>query len=152
MNSLEDLLAAEAIRALKARYFRAMDTKEYGLLEDVFTEDAVCDYREAFTEPGDPSPVEEPGYLEGRTAILAYIAEGLTPLRSVHQGFMPEITVAGDEAAAIWPMADRLKLPDSPIAEIIGYGYYHETYRKLGDGWRIATLRLTRLRVDHVSR
>jgi hypothetical protein len=29
-----------------------------------------------------------------------------------------------------------------------GYGHYHETYRKEAGQWKIATLHLTRLRVD----
>ncbi|WP_068089011.1 nuclear transport factor 2 family protein [Novosphingobium rosa] len=157
MTALDDLLATEAIRLLKARYFRAMDTKDWNLLADVFCEDAFCDYTQAMTDPATPPPsgaaqAEGEHLLQGRAAIIAYISAGLTPLRSVHQGFMPEITVTGpDTASAIWPMADRLTLPpDSPVAEIHGYGHYHETYRKVAGQWKIATLRLTRLRVAHV--
>ncbi|NKT12177.1 nuclear transport factor 2 family protein, partial [Rhodococcus hoagii] len=29
-----------------------------------------------------------------------------------------------------------------------GYGHYVEEYRKAGDDWRIASMRLTRLRTD----
>jgi hypothetical protein len=29
-----------------------------------------------------------------------------------------------------------------------GYGHYHETYVRLADGWRIKSIRLSRLRVD----
>jgi hypothetical protein len=154
MTTLDDLLAAEAIRTLKAQYFRAMDTKDWALLAETFTEDARCDYTQAMADPSAPHTPSDDDLLEGRAAIVAYIRAGLTPLHSVHQGFMPEITVTGpDSAAATWAMADRLRLPaDSPVAEVHGYGHYHETYRKTGDRWRIATLRLTRLRVDHVSR
>lgn len=154
MPPLDELMAAEAIRKVKALYFRAMDTKQWDLLDDVFTEDVVCDYRAAFHDPSAPDPKVNPDdLLHGREAVLAYIRKGLTPIVSVHQGFTPEIElVTPNSAQAIWPMADLLVFPDSSISEIRGYGHYHETYRKIADQWLIATLRLTRLRVDFVSR
>ena len=92
-------------------------------------------------------------FVEGREAIIGYIRKGLEPLVSVHQGFLPEIAIESPcRASAIWAMTDRLILSDSPIAQIIGYGHYHETYRKDDGQWRIATLRLTRLRLDRISR
>ena len=39
----------------------------------------------------------------------------------------------------------------SAIREMHGYGHYHETYERLPAGWRIKTLKLTRLRVNTVS-
>jgi hypothetical protein len=33
-----------------------------------------------------------------------------------------------------------------------GYGHYHETYRLVGDDWQIASLRLSRLRVEITQR
>jgi hypothetical protein len=45
-------------------------------------------------------------------------------------------------------MEDKLIWRDG--SRLHGYGHYHETYRKEADGeWRIATLDLTRLRLDH---
>lgn len=154
MNPLDVLIAAEAIRKVKALYFRAMDTKQWDLLKDVFTQDVVCDYRDAFNDPSTPDPKIDPDdLLHGRETVLTYIRKGLNPIVSVHQGFMPEIDlITPVSAQAIWPMADHLKFPDSPISEIRGYGHYHETYRKTGTGWQISTLRLTRLRVDFVYR
>jgi hypothetical protein len=29
-----------------------------------------------------------------------------------------------------------------------GWGHYHETYRKEAGGWRIASMKLTRLRIE----
>jgi len=40
----EDLIEIEQIRQLKARYFRAMDQKNWDEWESVFTEDAVFDF------------------------------------------------------------------------------------------------------------
>ena len=72
---------------------------------------------------------------------------------SAHHGFMPEIEITGDNTAkAIWPMADELRFPQGPIAEMTGYGHYHETYQRTDGTWRIKTMRLTRLRVTAVPR
>ena len=38
-------------------------------------------------------------------------------------------------------MEDMLRWPDG--TELHGYGHYHETYEKVGDTWRIKTLKLT---------
>jgi hypothetical protein len=43
-------------------------------------------------------------------------------------------------------MEDELWWPaGSPITHLHGYGHYHETYVKGADGWRIASMTLTRL-------
>jgi len=71
---------------------------------------------------------------------------------TVHHGHMPEITLTGpDGATGIWAMEDKLwPRPGSalPFRWLHGYGHYHERYVKQEDGWRIAEIRLTRLRVD----
>jgi hypothetical protein len=41
-------------------------------------------------------------------------------------------------------MVDVVKLG----AGFVGYGHYHEEYRKVEGDWRIARLRLTRLHVE----
>lgn len=154
MNDIDTLIACEDIRKAKAVYFRAMDTKQWNMLDDIFTQDIICDYRGALRSPDQPAGEDEDKDLvSGLPAVKEYIRTGLAPLVSAHQGFMPEITIeSADRASGIWAMTDYLLLPDSPVKEIIGYGHYHETYRQTDGIWRIATLRLTRLRVDFVSR
>lgn len=150
MTKSQILLAIEQIKQLKARYFRAMDTKDWTTLEGVFTPDIVCDYREAF---GDPAKGEasDASLLHGRDAVVAYIRSGLSPIVSVHQGHMPEIDVVDDRTATgIWSMTDLLRFPVGPVREIRGYGHYHEGYRRNDAAWRITTLKLTRLLVDTV--
>ena len=52
-------------------------------------------------------------------------------------------------ATGTWAMEDRIWWPEgSPVRFLHGYGHYHETYVVTERGWRIATMRLTRLRVD----
>jgi hypothetical protein len=60
-----------------------------------------------------------------------------------------------DKARGIWAMFDWVEFPapqsGGPSAGqrgFIGYGHYHEKYRKKNGIWKIAFLRLTRLRLD----
>lgn len=128
------LLEIEAIKALKARYFRCMDQKRWAELAEVFARDAVAQW--------DPHPE----VLYGREAIVAHIRAGIEPLVTVHHGHMPEITLTGPEAAhGIWAMFD---LVEGESFRLEGYGHYEEDYVKEEGRWCIMRLRLTRLRVD----
>jgi len=71
---------------------------------------------------------------------------------TVHHGHMPEIELTSPTTATgIWSMEDKLRWPKgSVIREMHGYGHYRETYERTATGWRIKTLKLTRLRVDTV--
>lgn len=69
---------------------------------------------------------------------------------SDHHGHNREITFTSDTTAeVVWSMTDRLVMPPgAPFAQMTGYGYYHETYENVGGGWKIKTLRISRLRVE----
>jgi uncharacterized protein (TIGR02246 family) len=126
----------EEIRQLKARYFRLMDEKDWGALADVFTDDVEMDMT------GEGS-----GVIRGREAYMPFIREVLDGVTTVHHGHMPEITITSPTTATgIWAMEDMLWWPaGGPMTHMHGYGHYHETYERTSDGWRIKTLRLTRL-------
>ena len=125
----------EAIRQLKARYFRLMDTKQWDQWGDVFTEDAHL--------AASPDPNET---FHGRTDIVKRVSAVLRDARTVHHGHMPEIELTGpDTATGIWAMYDFV---DMPQLVLHGWGHYHEEYAKQGGAWRIRRSRLTRLRLD----
>lgn len=129
----------EAIKQLKARYFRTMDTKDWRSMRLVFTDDAVIDT----VDSGGP-------VISGADAFMAYLEPTLTGVVTVHHGHMPEIDITSEvSATGIWAMEDLLQFPDG--TSMRGYGHYHETYRKEGGAWRIASSKLTRLRVDHTT-
>lgn len=155
MTDVEKLLAIEEIKSLKARYFRTMDTKDWGGLGTVFAADAVFDYREATIDPIDSDGTEEgPAPVEGGAAIVAAIREALSNINSVHHGHMPEIEITSDTTAkAVWPMEDVIRPLSAGEGEdaaptFKGYGHYHETYVRIDGAWRIKTSKLTRLRVE----
>ncbi len=130
----EQLSDIEAIKVLKARYFRTMDNKEWSGLQNCFTEDLHADFRDA------------PGMLsEGRENYMTALKAALNDARTVHHGHMPEITLEdASNATGIWAMEDWVELPGISLR---GWGHYHERYRKEDGVWRIATIRLTRLRL-----
>jgi len=146
VDSLEKLEAIEDIRALKARYFRAMDTKDWAAYQAVFTSDLIADFRDA------TGARDERQLSHGATAYVEPLAAMLQGVDTVHHGHMSEITIeSSDSAHGIWAMEDKLwPRPGSalPFRWLHGYGHYHERYVKQEDGWRIAEIRLTRLRVD----
>jgi ketosteroid isomerase-like protein len=126
----------ESIKQLKARYFRTMDAKDWAAMREVFTDDVVVD-----------TSSSGGGVVEGGDAFVAFLRATLQDVVTVHHGHMPEIELTSESTArGIWAMQDLLKWPDG--RELRGYGHYHETYERGPDGWRIKTLRLTRLRVD----
>ncbi|HEY9556165.1 MAG TPA: nuclear transport factor 2 family protein [Acidimicrobiales bacterium] len=128
----------EAIRRLKARYFRTMDTKDWAGMREVFVDDVVIDTRES---GGDR--------IEGADTFMAFLQDALGEATTVHQGHMPEIDVTSDATASgIWSLNDIIIWPNG--MRLDGYGHYHETYEKAGGEWRIKSSRLTRLHVDFV--
>jgi len=141
MYPLDRLLAIEDIRSLKARYFRYMDTKQFDRLGDLFTADL-----RVLTPAGDV-------HIEGGPAFAASLKNSLEHSVSVHQGFMDEIDIIDPlNATGIWAMQDVIEWADRHPTQgwkaITGRGHYHETYRKIDSAWRIASLTLTRLRLD----
>jgi hypothetical protein len=161
MTDIETLLALEEIKQLKARYFRCVDSKDWAGLAQVFAPDAILDLadgaraRNPLTGEFDQPPLDFPP-LTSVEAIVAQISQSVQRLVTVHHGHMPEIRLtSGTSAEGIWAMEDMLRSPDGtplpwapPFTNMHGYGYYHESYRRIEGSWRIAFLRLTRLRVD----
>ena len=128
----------EAIRRLKARYFRTMDTKDWDGMRQVFTDDVVMD-----------TTASGGGLIAGADEFMGFLREALGETVTVHQGHMPEIELTSDTTATgIWALNDIVIWPNG--MRLDGYGHYHETYEKGPDGWRIKTSTLTRLHTDFV--
>jgi hypothetical protein len=126
----------EALRQLKARYFRFLDTKQWDSLREVFTPDVEIDMR------GEGSTLSH-----GVEEFVDSLSQILDSVVTVHHGHMPELQLTSETTATgLWSMEDELWWPEgSPIRHLHGYGHYHETYSKTPDGWRISSMRLTRL-------
>jgi len=145
MTPAEELLAIEKIKQLKARYFRLMDTKRWDELGSVFAAAAELDVRQ---DAG-----QDAGHVRGRERIVDAIRSAVDAARTVHHGHMPEIELSGpDSARGTWSMYDYVEWPaEAGRRGFHGFGHYEETYRIEDGAWRIATLRLTRIRRDPLS-
>jgi uncharacterized protein (TIGR02246 family) len=126
----------EAIKQLKARYFRTMDTKDWDGMREVFTDDVVIDT----TGAGG-------GVISGADAFMAFLRDTLADAVTVHHGHMPEIVLSSPTTATgVWAMQDYIVWPNA--MRLVGFGHYHETYEKVDEAWLIASSTLTRLHMD----
>jgi hypothetical protein len=148
LDAARQLLEIEAIKGLKARYFRLLDTKQWDEMRLQFCDDCVYDGTSA------PFPDAD--------AFIASLKLNHARTRTVHHGHMPEILLqTATTARGIWSMTDYvtwegptpLKRPtiSADMWGFLGFGYYQEEYRKEDGLWKIARLRLTRLRVDPLT-
>jgi SnoaL-like domain len=143
LDRLQRIEIIEAVRVTKARYFRYIDEKAWDHFPDLFTDDVHVDVTDDMKIMGlDPSR----GITVGRDRFATSVARVLEGVRTVHQGHMQEIEVlSADHATAITAMFDRLEFADGRVQT--GYGHYDEEYRLDAGAWRIARLKLRRLRV-----
>jgi hypothetical protein len=141
-DQVQQLVDIEAIKQLKARYFRLMDLKQWDDWGLVFTTDCVME-------------VPEAGMVNnGRGDIVTNVSAVLVGARTCHHGHMPEIEITGDGAArGIWAMFDYVEWDerDGTRVGLQGYGHYREEYKREDGEWRIARTRLERLRVDSLG-
>ena len=126
----------EALKQLKARYCRTMDTKDWAAMRQVFSDDVTMD-----------TVASGGSVMTGADDFLIFLVEAIGDVSTVHQCHTPEIELtSATTAVGIWAMEDMLRFPDG--SELHGYGHYHETYIARNGEWRISSSTLTRLRMD----
>jgi hypothetical protein len=133
--------AIEAIKKLKARYCRHLDTKDWAAWRSLFTDDFVGDTSEAGGK-----------LIVGADEFVAFTrgALGRPSQRTAHQVHAPEIELTSTGAArGVWALQDVVRI--GPGATLVGYGHYHETYENIAGQWFIKSSKLTRLREDIVT-
>jgi hypothetical protein len=134
-----------ALQELKASYFRFLDTKKWASWRELFTDDMV------FFNDDAAIPTSTEPMTAGGDDFVEMVSSTLANAVTVHQGHMPELRFVDERnATGVWAMFDWVDSSGSGGGSSMqGFGHYHEQYRKGDDGrWRIAELRLTRLRVD----
>jgi len=140
----EDIRAAdelEALRQLKARYCRFLDTKDVESWRGVFTTDVVVSLDMAVSVGG-ADPMTAPP-VEGVDNFVPMVMASLENAATMHHCHTPEITLtSATTATGIWALEDWLVFADG--RELHGAGHYHETYEKQDGSWRIKSLHLTR--------
>ncbi len=132
MTVLEDI---EAIKQLKARYFRFLDTQNLEGLQGVFSDDL-----EVHWTGGDYEIA-----LHGWPALRDFYQKSFTPERfGMHTAHHPEIEVTGDTATGLWYLHDIfISRADKIIIE--GSALYEDDYVRSDGVWRIRTCRYNRL-------
>lgn len=151
MTETERLAAIEAIRDIRAKYWRGVDTSDGELVRSILAEDCVLDYMGCCTDPvsGVDHMPEMNVVLKGRFSWISDAFEG-PRIVTVHQGHQHEIVVSGKTSAeGIWYFTDRFFVPPGgSFTRLTGYGTYHDTYEKADDGWKLKTTRIERIWVE----
>jgi bile-acid 7alpha-dehydratase len=123
MKHLEDI---EAIKRLKYKYLRCLDSKLWYELAECFTEDATTSYSRGKYS------------FQGREAIMQFLKESLGPtMISMHHGHHPEIEITGDSTArGIWALEDYLIIAQANTG-LRGAAFYQDEYVKVNGEWKI---------------
>lgn len=114
----------EAIKRVKYRYWRCIDTKASDELEDCFTADAVADYGPNLKLPS-------------RDAIVGFLKETMARFTGVHHGHDPEIEMIDDTTArGTWALWNYMFDKEAGRGIRIG-GHYYDEYVKEEGEWKI---------------
>ena len=131
ISVMEDI---EAIKKLKAKYFRCVDKKLWDEMEEVWVEDGVADYGMGIE------------LLQGRKTIIEFLKKNLgrDSMISAHQGHNPEIEITSDTTAkGVWVLNDRLII--QTIATSSGWRYYEDEYVKVNGEWKKKSTKITNI-------
>ena len=105
----------EAIRQLKARYCRFLDTKDVEAWRSVFTADVVVTLDMAVSAGG-ADPMTAPP-IEGVDNFVPMVLGGLENVATMHHCHTPEITLtSATTATGIWAMEDLHHLRRRPAS------------------------------------
>lgn len=122
-----ELAEIEAIKQVKYRYLRGVDTRDWELLATTLTEHATSAYSSGKLS------------YEGRDAILEFLrtsmpAEDMLTSHKVHH---PEIVLTSDTTAdARWALEDVVIIQSAQIT-LRGAAYYEDKMVKQNGEWRI---------------
>ncbi|GAB2761122.1 nuclear transport factor 2 family protein [Nocardioides salsibiostraticola] len=120
MTTPEDL---EAIKQLKYRYLRTLDTKQWEDFEACFLPEATADYNGLV--------------FEDRDALVTFMRENMGPgMLTLHQVHHPEIAVDGDTATARWYLQDKVIIEEFRFM-LEGAAFYEDRYRRTPQGWLV---------------
>jgi len=126
IQALEDI---EAIKRLKYKYLRCLDTKQWDEMGTTFAPDATTDYSDGELR------------FSGRAAIIQFLKDsamgGPTGLIGVHQVHHPEIELTSPTTArGTWALYNYL-LHKTEQTGLRICAYYHDEYVKTSGEWLI---------------
>jgi hypothetical protein len=158
---LERLTAIEEIKQLKSRYLRALDLEDWEMFASVLAPDVSVDFTQGSPDrsPSDMIPRHlREGVIRGadqfvQTVQRAREARDKEGSISMHHGHTPDIDILSPTTASgVWALEDMVFYPaGSERKTVHGFGFYDETYVKTGTSWKIASMRLRRVRVAPIT-
>ncbi len=128
--SFQDVAAdIEAIKQVKYRYLRALDTKHWDDFADTLAEDVRGDYG---------SSLGKELHFTNRADLVDYMRSACGPnVVTEHRVTHPEIDVNGDTAMGGWYLQDRVIVAEYDFM-LIGAAFYRDSYRRTDAGWKIS--------------
>ncbi len=124
----DDLVEIEAIKQVKYRYLRAVDTRDWDLLATTLTDDATSAYSSGKLS------------YQGRDAIIEFLRTSMPEkeMLTSHKVHHPEIELTGpDTATARWGLEDVVIILSAGM-NLRGAAYYEDQMVKVDGQWRIA--------------
>lgn len=106
---------------LRSAYARAIDYGNYGEATEIFTDDAVVNYRG--------------GTCHGGEEVAAYWRENVAYEFSMHTVQMPQLSIDGDEATGRWYMIVFYVTPAGDEGYVLGW--YEDQYTRVDGEWMI---------------
>lgn len=138
----DDLVEIEEIKAVKYRYLRAVDTRDWDLLATTLTENATSAYSNGKLS------------YEGRDAIIKFLSESMPEkeMLTSHKVHQPEIELTGpSRATARWALEDVVIIVAAGLT-IRGAAYYEDHLEKEDGQWRISHTGYRRLYEEMTGR
>lgn len=134
---MTDTSDRDEIFDLTVRYATAIDSRQYGLLATVFTDDAALDYGVV-------------GQWTGAAEVAQFMeAAHVGAAHTLHRITNQVIAIDGD-AATVRTYVDALILAEDGSGANPA-GYYGDNLARTGDGWRIARRKYTSVRLVAVA-
>ena len=129
-KEVQHLKDIEEIKALKSRYFRALDTQDWDAMEKTLHPEVSTSYSNGKL------------VFHGPKEVTQYFKDNMPPTEiTLHQGHNPAITIDSDtEATGMWYLQDNLIFAEGNPYEglqIQGSAIYTDKYEKVDGQWLI---------------
>ncbi len=135
MTTIEELLDLEAIRKLRVLYSHHFDMNECEKLGELFSEDAICEFGEAYG-----------GDWVGRAEIVkryqAVHGENPEPFAFMHATTNHDIELTGPDSAKGRAYLLDLNLRPGIEQPLLLCGVYDDLYKKVAGRWYIHRTRI----------
>lgn len=125
-NEIRVLKDTEAIKCLKGKYMRLLDSKAWDEIGECFAPDVVTSYSDGKY------------VFEGAENVVKFLSSVMLPVHiTMHLAHTPEVEVLSENTAkATWYLNDFEILQNKKEA-LKGGAFYHEEYVKLDGQWKI---------------